>query len=71
MAPPSRQPPLRQAPGSSGKICNFFLKGTCTFGNNCYNEHTQPQQQPMDFRSSTNTRFNNTNNRGRGTLQFK
>ncbi|KAE9553463.1 hypothetical protein FO519_003335 [Halicephalobus sp. NKZ332] len=43
-----------RAPGTSGNVCQYFLKGTCTFGNNCFNRHVV---EPSPGAASQGTRF--------------
>lgn len=58
-----QRPPFRpRVPGSSGNICQYFMKGTCTFGNNCFNLHVErppgmiPQGTRFQTRGSNNFR---------------
>uniref|UniRef100_A0A914QN80 C3H1-type domain-containing protein n=1 Tax=Panagrolaimus davidi TaxID=227884 RepID=A0A914QN80_9BILA len=66
---PGGRQQTRPPPGSSGKICPFYLKGTCTFGNNCFNEHRQLQQKPMGGGYRAAAPQYNQNNRGGGSLR--
>jgi hypothetical protein len=48
--PPSAAPPARSgAPGGRSnyktKICENFLKGTCTFGDRCHFAHGENEQR--------------------------
>ena len=58
-----QRPPFRpRTPGSSGNVCQYFMKGTCTFGNNCFNLHVErppgsmPQGTRFQARGSNNFR---------------
>lgn len=58
---PFRHPNAR-IPQSSGVVCQYYLKGTCTFGDNCYNLHPPNMQNTMHRFPRMNARMPRFNN---------